>query len=96
MAQPGYDTPQEPGAKLSAQRARQGQNIKGMVWVLIVSILLVVGAYGVMLALSAQPASVVNESRAEAASAPVQDKFPTSQSQQSQTPSGATPATPSN
>lgn len=74
MAQTGYEnrTPDrvstdESGAKLSGQRARQGQNIKGMLAVLVVGILLVALAYSVMLALQAQPASVTDEPRAEAA-----------------------------
>lgn len=92
MAQTGYETPKydlEPGdsnAKLSAQRARQGQNIKGMVWVLVVSVALVVVAYAVMLALRAEPSSVVNESANNAASAPAQGQFPS-------TPSDTTGAT---
>jgi hypothetical protein len=59
MAQPGYDRPQtgSPDAppKSSVEGARQGQNIKGMVWVLFISIGLVVAAYLVMLALQQQP-----------------------------------------
>jgi hypothetical protein len=41
--------------KPAPERARQGQNVKGMIWVLVVGIALVVLAYAVMLALSAQP-----------------------------------------
>jgi hypothetical protein len=50
--------------KVSGQTARQGQNIKGMVTVLVVSLLLVGVAYAAMLALTQQeqtptaPASV--------------------------------------
>jgi Trk-type K+ transport system membrane component len=76
MAQPGYenrpvDVPVSGDAapKVSAQRARQGQNIKGMLYVLVLGILLVAIAYAVMLALQAEPTSVVNESRTEAAAA---------------------------
>src|SRR5262245_55082329 len=92
MAQPGYETndlegrdlqPGDSNAKLSAQRARQGQNIKGMIWVLIIGVALVVIAYAVMLALGAEPSSVVNESANEAASAPVNSQGPS-------TPPGAT------
>jgi len=92
MAQPGYETEKlEPGdsnAKLSAQRARQGQNIKGMIWVLIVGVALVVIAYAVMLALQAEPSSVVNESANDAASAPVNSQGPSAPSdvQPQQTP----------
>jgi hypothetical protein len=83
MAQTGYEQPQQGDAapKVSGESARQGQNIKGMVWVLIVGTLLVVGAYGVMLALQQQPNAVVNESRNEAASAPTTDVFPSTPSQ---------------
>ena len=50
------DAPQPPGAKTTGQRARQGQNIKGMLAVLVVGIVLVVIAYSIMLALSSEPA----------------------------------------
>lgn len=56
MAEPRYN-PSNPGdaaAKLGPEKARQGQNVKGMIWVLIVGIALVVLAYTVMLALSAR------------------------------------------
>jgi hypothetical protein len=64
MAEPRYN-PSNPGdaaAKLGPERARQGQNIKGMIWVLIVGIALVVLAYTVMLALSAEPVTPDNRS----------------------------------
>jgi hypothetical protein len=74
MAQRGYEdrpadgqVPGDAAPKVSAQRARQGQNIKGMLYVLVLGILLVAIAYAVMLALQAEPTSVVNESRTEAA-----------------------------
>jgi hypothetical protein len=94
MAQPGYETndlqPGDSNAKLSAQRARQGQNVKGMIWVLIIGVALVVIAYAVMLALQAEPSAVVNDSAADAASAPVHDQFPSTpsnaQTQQPQPP----------
>jgi hypothetical protein len=66
MAQQGYDKPtQQPGSlqpgdaapKTTGQRARQGQNIKGMLWVLGIGIGLVVIAYAVMLAISAPTAA---------------------------------------
>jgi hypothetical protein len=107
MAQPGYEIPNpkggdlQPGdsnAKLSAQRARQGQNIKGMIWVLIIGVAMVVIAYAVMLALQAEPSAVVNESAADAASAPVHNEFPsTSSGAASPTPDGQTqqPSPPS-
>ncbi|HEV7692143.1 MAG TPA: hypothetical protein VGO52_15005 [Hyphomonadaceae bacterium] len=84
MAQPGYETeelqPGDSNAKLSAQRARQGQNIKGMIWVLIIGVALVVIAYAVMLALQAEPSSVVNASANEAASAPANSQGPSAPS----------------
>jgi hypothetical protein len=74
MAQPGSENPSadrvstdESGAKLGGQRARQGQNIKGMLAVLVVGILLVAVAFAVMLGLQAEPRSVTDESRTEAA-----------------------------
>ena len=75
------DAPQPPGAKTTGQRARQGQNIKGMLAVLVVGVLLVVIAYAVMLALQQQPSAVVNDSANDAASAPVQQQFPKSPDQ---------------
>jgi hypothetical protein len=62
MAQTGYDRPQpgDPTHNISAQDARQGRNVKGMIWVLVISIALVVGAYAVMLALQAEPVTVDN------------------------------------
>jgi hypothetical protein len=44
-------TPEGTHAEPTKEQARQGQNIKGMVTVLVVSLLLVAAAYGVMLAL---------------------------------------------
>ena len=44
-----------PGPKLRTEKARQGQNIQGMVTVLVASLVLVGIAYAVMLALSVQP-----------------------------------------
>lgn len=71
MAEPRY-TPGNPGdaaAKLGPEKARQGQNVKGMIWVLIVGIALVVLAYTVMLALSAQQVSPDNRALTPAAAA---------------------------
>lgn len=83
MAQTGYDNRSGPSPagdaapKISGQRARQGQNIKGMLMVLVVGILLVAVAYSVMLALQAEPRSVTEQPRAEAAaSAPAQQPPP--------------------
>lgn len=68
MAQPGYDRPYGDAApKVSGQRARQGQNVKGMIWVLILGIVLVVAAYAIMLALQAKPVTPGNELAAPAA-----------------------------
>ena len=76
MAQSGYENrpanrpaPGDAAPKVSGQRARQGQNIKGMLLVLVLGILLVAIAYAVMLALQAEPTSVVNESGTDAAAA---------------------------
>lgn len=69
MAEPRY-APSDPGdaaAKLGPEKSRQGQNVKGMIWVLIVGIALVVLAYTVMLALSAQQVSPDNRATAPAA-----------------------------
>lgn len=46
-----------PGAKLRSEKARQGQNVRGMLTVLVVSLALLGGAYAVLLAMSAQRAS---------------------------------------
>lgn len=60
MAQTGYDRPQagDSAPKISAEKARQGQNIKGMIWVLGISLVLVVVAYMVMLSLQAEPVAL--------------------------------------
>jgi hypothetical protein len=88
MAQSGYEAdrpqPGDAAPKISGQRARQGQNIKGMVAVLVIGVALVVIAYVVMLALQQEPGAVVNESANEAAGAQTQQQFPT-------TPEQATP-----
>ena len=61
--------------KVSAQTARQGQNIKGMVTVLVVSMLLVGVAYAAMLALTQQeqPATAPASVTETAPSAPQQN-----------------------
>jgi hypothetical protein len=62
MAQTGHERPQPGDApKISGQRARQDQNVKGMIWVLVIGIALVVAVYAVMLALQAQPGTPGNE-----------------------------------
>lgn len=76
MAEPPYN-PSNPGdaaAKLGPERARQGQNIKGMIWVLGIGIALVVIAYMVLITLSAQPVTPDNRPILEngaAAEAPI-------------------------
>jgi hypothetical protein len=44
-----------PGPELTKTEARQGQNVRGMLTVLVVSILLVAAAYAIMLMVSARP-----------------------------------------
>jgi hypothetical protein len=77
MAEPRHN-PSNPGdaaEKLGPGKARQGQNVRGMIWVLIVGIALVVLAYTVMLALSAQPVAPDNHTIAPApiAATPTQE-----------------------
>lgn len=75
MAQSGYERtkddmqPGDAAPKVSGQRARQGQNVRGMLAVLVVGTLLVVIAYAIMLALRVEPSSVTEASRNEAAAA---------------------------
>lgn len=83
MPQVGFDEtdPNQPATKnISVQRARQGQNVKGMIWVLVVSIVLVVAAYAVMLALQSEPVTPGNQA--------VENIAPTAG------PGGPVPATP--
>ncbi len=99
MAQPGFDkmeplAPGDSNARLSSENARQGQNVKGMIWVLIIGTLLVAGAYGVMLSLQTRPNAVVNESRGEAASAPTTQQFPSSPSTNAPQPQQETAGSP--
>jgi hypothetical protein len=44
--------------QLSTEEVRQGRNMKGMVWVLVVSIALIVMGYMLMLAFSAKSVTV--------------------------------------
>ena len=63
MARVGFDDtdPDQPATKnISVQRARQGQNVKGMIWVLVISLALVVAAYAIMLSLQAEPVTPGN------------------------------------
>lgn len=46
---------------VSTEEARQGRNIKGMIWVLVIGLALVVIAYAVMLAFSAEPVTADGE-----------------------------------
>lgn len=71
MAQPRYDqTPDGDAApKMSGQRARQGQNVSGMIWVLILGVGLVVFAYTIMITLNAQPVNPENRPPVEATEA---------------------------
>lgn len=55
MARPEYEQPNEPGAKLQREDARQGQNIRGMITVLVVGVVLVVTACAIMLAFQSTP-----------------------------------------
>jgi len=82
MAQPGYERPQpgDPTHDISAQDARQGRNVKGMIWVLVAGIVLVVAAFAIMLAIQAEPVTIDNRA--------VQDVVPTPG------PNGPAPATP--
>jgi len=72
MAQTGYDRPQpgDPTHDISVQDARQGRNVTGMIWVLVIGIALVVAAYAVMLSLSAEPVTVDNRAVEDVAPTP--------------------------
>lgn len=86
MAQTGYDRPQQgdPTHNISVQDARQGRNVKGMIYVLVISIALVVGAYAVMLALQAEPVTVDNRAVEDTApAASVAAPAPTAETAQS-------------
>ena len=79
MARPGIETPRDsltdttPGSKVTPEKARQGQNVKGMLAVLVIGVLLVSGAYAVMLALQPQPSAVTEQSRENAVAATQQN-----------------------
>ena len=75
MAQTGLDDTQagDSNAKLNREDARQGQNIKGMIYVLVIGTLLVVAAYGVMLALGHKSNSWINEQHRAASQATQSD-----------------------
>ncbi len=62
MAQSGYDPAQEgeTGEKVTGQEARQGQNVVGMVRVLVIATVVVVVAFGIMLALQNEPVTPAN------------------------------------
>lgn len=88
MARVGFDDtdPNQPATKnISVQRARQGQNVKGMIWVLAISIGLVVAAYVIMLSLQAEPVTPGNRAVEDVApamgsAAPAQNAPETAQS----------------
>ena len=61
--------PTGPSLRPTGERARQGQNIRGMVAVLIVGTLLVSLAFGVMLAMRNEPAAVTDSGKDAAAAA---------------------------
>lgn len=86
MAQPGHDRPVDgdAAAKLSGQNARQGRNVKGMIWVLIISVVLVVAAYAVMLAMQSEPVALDGRS----------ENDPASMTAPTPGPAGPAPATP--
>jgi hypothetical protein len=67
--------PTGPSLRPTGEKARQGQNIRGMVAVLIVGTLLVILAFGVMLALRSEPSSVTNSGK-DAAAAATSDAYP--------------------
>ena len=72
MAQTGYDRPQsdDPTHNISAEDARQGRDVKGMIWVLVISIVLVVGAYTVMLSLQVEPVTADHRVAGDVATTP--------------------------
>ena len=75
MAKTGFDDTEagDSNAKLNREDARQGQNIKGMMYVLVIGILLVAAAYGVMLALGHKSNSLINEQHIAASQATQSD-----------------------
>jgi predicted lipid-binding transport protein (Tim44 family) len=82
--------PTGPSLRPTGEKARQGQNIRGMVAVLIVGVLLVVLAFGVMLTMRSEPPSVTNTGK-DAAAAATSNAYPsTPDASQTQAP----PASP--
>lgn len=78
--------PTGPSLRPTGEKARQGQNIRGMLGVLIVGTLLVILAFGVMLALRSEPPSVTNSGK-DAAAAATSNAYPsTPDASQTQTP----------
>ena len=99
MAQPEFDqleplAPGDSNARLSCENPRVGQNVKGMIWVLIIGTLLVAGADGVMLSLQSKPGAVVNEWRSAAATGPTTPQFPSSRSTTAPNPQQETASSP--
>jgi hypothetical protein len=91
MAETGSDrNPGDKSARLTTEKARQGRNVQGMIYVLIIGVALVVVAYAVMLALQFKPAALVNESHVAASQATQSDGSVTSPPR-----SDITPAAPS-
>jgi hypothetical protein len=78
--------PTGPSRRPTAEKARQGQNIRGMLAVLIVGTLLVILAFGAMLAVRSEPSAVTNSGK-EAAAAATSGAYPSSpDATQTQTP----------
>jgi hypothetical protein len=61
-----------PGAKLRTEKARQGQNVSGMITVLVVSMVLVGIGFAVMLSFNARPDDKVGNAGPPAATEQVQ------------------------
>lgn len=55
---------------VTTEDVRQGRNIKGMIWVLVIGLALVVIAYMVMLVFAVEPVTVDNEPAPTAVEAP--------------------------
>jgi hypothetical protein len=78
--------PTGPSLRPTGETARQGQSIRGMVAVLIAGTLLVILAFGVMLALRNEPSAVTNAGK-DAAAAATSGGYPsTPDATQSQAP----------
>lgn len=89
MVQLGYDRPQpgDPTHNISVQEARQGRNVKGMIWVLVAGIVLVVAAYAVMLALQAEQVTPGNRAVEDIAPTPGPNGPTTTNPETAQSPS---------